>query len=286
VLAGKRRVDGVEADLTGQITPNWDLYSSVAVMDGKIVTGSPNVQGNTPLGVARVAGSVWTVYRLASLEIGGGVRVAIRERIDAASWVDGNVTSGHQSAQAKYNEQVPEDAPESRGAGDTILAALARSALFFSAALPRQVYPLLFNRYRGDMRFGNHVDGAMRVHGSTGRRIRTDLSATLFLTPPDDYDGGELVIEDTYGAHPVKLAAGDLVIYPATSVHRVTSVTRGVRVSSVFWIESMVRDDGRCTLLFDMDMALVQLARDVRDHPSLIALTGCYHNLLRAWGES
>jgi PKHD-type hydroxylase len=211
---------------------------------------------------------------------------AIRARIDGARWVDGNVTSGHQSAQAKYNEQLPEDAPESRAAGETILAALARSPLFFSAALPRQVYPPLFNRYRGEMRFGNHVDGAMRVHGPTGRRIRTDISATLFLTPAGDYDGGELVIEDTYGTHAVKLGAGDLVIYPATSVHRVTPVTRGARVSSFFWIESMVRDDGRRTLLFDMDMALVQLAMEVHDHPSLIALTGCYHNLLRAWGEA
>jgi PKHD-type hydroxylase len=136
------------------------------------------------------------------------------------------------------------------------------------------------------MSFGNHVDGAMRVHAPTGRRIRTDISATLFITPPGDYDGGELVIEDTYGAHAVKLAAGDLVIYPSTSVHRVTPVTRGARVSSFFWIESMVRDDGRRTLLFEMDMALVQLAKDVHDHPSLIALTGCYHNLLRRWGDA
>jgi PKHD-type hydroxylase len=211
---------------------------------------------------------------------------AVRARIDTGRWVDGNVTSGHQSAQAKYNEQLPEESAESRAAGETVLAALARSALFFSAALPRQVFPPLFNRYRGEMRFGNHVDGAMRVHAPTGRRIRTDISATLFLTPPDDYDGGELVIEDTYGAHAVKLAAGDLVIYPATSVHRVTPVTRGARVSSFFWIESMVRDDGRRTLLFDMDMALVQLAKDVRDHPSLVALTGAYHNLLRAWGDA
>ncbi|HEY1327151.1 MAG TPA: Fe2+-dependent dioxygenase [Casimicrobiaceae bacterium] len=211
---------------------------------------------------------------------------SIRARIDAARWVDGNVTSGHQSAQAKYNEQLPEESPESRAAGEVVLAALARSALFFSAVLPKQVYPPLFNRYSGEMRFGNHVDGAMRVHAPTGRRIRTDISATLFLTPPEDYDGGELVIEDTYGAHAVKLAAGDLVIYPATSVHRVTPVTRGARVSSFFWIESMVRDDGRRTLLFDMDMALVQLAKEVRDHPSLIALTGCYHNLLRTWGEA
>jgi PKHD-type hydroxylase len=210
----------------------------------------------------------------------------IRARIDRAQWVDGNVTSGHQSAQAKYNEQLPEESAECREMGEIVLAALARSALFFSAALPRQVYPPLFNRYRGEMGFGNHVDGAMRVHPPTGRRIRTDISATLFLTPPDDYDGGELVIEDTYGVQSVKLPAGDLVIYPATSVHRVTPITRGARVSSIFWIESMVRDDAKRALLFDMDMALVRIAQDVREHPSLITLTGCYHNLLRAWGDA
>lgn len=215
-----------------------------------------------------------------------GQVAAIRARIDAAQWVDGNVTSGHQSAQAKHNEQLPEASSECREAGEAILAALAASPLFFSAALPRQVYPPLFNRYRGDMRFGNHVDGAMRVHPPTGRRVRTDISATLFLTAPEEYDGGELTIEDTYGVHAVKLPAGDLVIYPATSVHRVTPVTRGARVASFFWIESMVRDDAKRTLLFDMDMALVRLAADVRDHPSLVSLTGCYHNLLRAWGDA
>ena len=211
---------------------------------------------------------------------------AIRARIDAAGWVDGNVTSGHQSAQAKVNEQLPEESAESREAGETIVAALAKSPLFFSAALPKHVYPPLFNRYCGDMRFGNHVDAAIRVHPPTGRRIRTDISATLFLTRPEDYDGGELTIEDTYGVHSVKLAAGDLVIYPATSVHRVSPVIRGARVSSFFWIESMIRDDARRALLFDMDMALVRLARDVPGHASLVSLTGCYHNLLRAWGEA
>jgi PKHD-type hydroxylase len=211
---------------------------------------------------------------------------AIRAMIDRAAWVDGNVTAGHQSARAKRNEQLPEEAPDARGAGEVILRALGRSALFFSAALPRQVYPPLFNRYAGEMRFGNHVDGAMRVHAPTGRRIRTDLSATLFLTPPDDYDGGELVIEDTYGTQAVKLPAGHMVIYPATSVHRVTPVTRGARVSSFFWIESMVRHDAQRSLLFDFDMALVRLARDVPDHDALVSLTGCYHNLLRAWGDA
>jgi len=208
----------------------------------------------------------------------------VRRRIDAASWIDGNATSGHQSARAKYNEQLPEDSAVARETGELILAALARSPLFFSAALPRQVFPPLFNRYRGDMSFGHHVDGAMRVHAPTGRRIRTDVSATLLLTPPDDYDGGELLIDDTYGTHSVKLPAGDLVIYPATSLHRVTPVTRGARVSSFFWIESMVRDDAQRTLLFDMDMALVRLGKETPSHPSLVSLTGCYHNLLRMWG--
>lgn len=210
----------------------------------------------------------------------------IRSRIDAARWVDGNVTSGHQSAQAKYNEQLPEDSIEARESAEKIVAALGKSPLFFSAALPKQVYPPLFNRYQGDMQFGNHVDGAMRVHPPTGRRIRTDISATLFLTDPDDYDGGELVVEDTYGVHSVKLPAGDMVIYPATSLHRVTPITRGVRVSSIFWIESMIRDDAQRSLLFDMDMALVRLNQHAPGHASLVALTGCYHNLLRMWGDA
>ena len=210
----------------------------------------------------------------------------IRSRIDAARWVDGNVTSGHQSAQAKYNEQLPEDSIEARESAEKIVAALGKSPLFFSAALPKQVYPPLFNRYQGDMQFGNHVDAAMRVHAAAGRRIRTDISVTLFLTDPADYDGGELVVEDMYGVHSVKLPAGDMVIYPATSLHRATPITRGVRVSSFFWIESMIRDDAQRSLLFDMDMALVRLTQHAPGHASLVALTGCYHNLLRMWGDA
>jgi PKHD-type hydroxylase len=209
-----------------------------------------------------------------------------RKRIDAARWVDGNVTSGHQSAQAKYNEQLPEESVEARELGEEIVAALAKNPLFFSAALPKHVYPPLFNRYEAEMNFGNHIDSAMRVHPTTGRRIRTDISATLFLTAAEEYDGGELLVEDTYGVHSVKLPAGDMVIYPATSLHRVTPVTRGARVSSFFWIESMIRDDTRRALLFDMDMALVRLNQHAPGHPSLISLTGCYHNLLRMWGEA
>ena len=210
----------------------------------------------------------------------------MRGRIEGARWIDGNATSGHQSAQAKYNEQLPEETVESRELGDEIVAALARNPLFFSAALPKQVDPPLFNRYAGGMNFGNHVDGAMRVHVPSGRRIRTDISATLFLTAPEDYDGGELLVEDTYGAHSVKLPAGDMVIYPATSLHHVTPVTRGARVASFFWIESMIRDDAQRALLFDMDMALVRLNQQTPGHPSLVTLTGCYHNLLRMWGEA
>ena len=210
----------------------------------------------------------------------------LRARIDAAQWVDGNATAGHQSAQVKRNEQLPEEGAIAREAGEVVMAALARNQLFFSAALPKQVYPPLFNRYAGNMEFGNHVDGAVRIHQPTNRRLRADISATLFLTPPDDYDGGELLIEDTYGTHCIKLAPGDMVIYPATSLHRVTPVTRGARISSFFWIESMVRDDARRALLFDMDMALVRLNQQTPGHPSLVSLTGCYHNLLRMWGDA
>ncbi len=215
-----------------------------------------------------------------------GQVTGFRARMDKARWEDGNATSGHQSAQVKYNEQLPEDSTEAREIGEAIVAALGRSPLFFSAALPRQVYPPLFNRYQGNMNFGNHVDGAVRVHGPTGRRIRADISATLFLTAPEDYDGGELLVEDTYGTHSVKLSAGDMVLYPATSLHRVTPVTRGARVSSFFWIESMVRDDAQRSLLFDMDMAIIRLNQQAPDNPALVSLTGCYHNLLRMWADA
>jgi PKHD-type hydroxylase len=210
----------------------------------------------------------------------------LRARVAAAQWVDGNATAGHQSARVKNNEQLPEEAAVAREAGELVAAALSRNQLFFSAALPRQVYPPLFNRYSGNMSFGNHVDGAVRVHAPTGRRLRADISATLFLTPPQEYEGGELLVEDTYGVHSVKLAAGDLVLYPATSLHRVTPVTRGARISSFFWIESMVRDDARRALLFDMDMAILRLARDAPKHEGLVSLTGCYHNLLRMWADA
>lgn len=210
---------------------------------------------------------------------------SMRASIDAATWVDGNVTSGHQSMQAKRNEQLPENSPAARELGETIVAALGRSQLFFSAALPKRIFPPLFNRYHDGMEFGNHVDSAIRVHASTGLRIRTDLSATLFLAAPEDYDGGELLVEDTFGVHTVKLPAGDLILYPSSSLHRVKPVTRGARVASFFWIQSLVADDAQRTLLFDLDMAIIRLTQDAPGHPSLVSLTGTYHNLLRMWAE-
>jgi len=203
----------------------------------------------------------------------------------SARWVDGNVTSGHQSSQVKYNEQLPEEGAEARELGELVLRALARNALFFSAALPKQVFPPLFNRYGPGMTFGNHVDTAIRSHPVQPVRIRTDLSATLFLVDPDSYDGGELLIEDTYGVQRVKLPAGDMVLYPATSLHRVSPITRGVRVASFFWIQSMIRDDAKRSLLFDMDMAIIKLTETGADQAALVSLTGVYHNLLRLWAE-
>jgi PKHD-type hydroxylase len=214
-----------------------------------------------------------------------GELARFRARLAAAAWVDGNATSGYQSAQAKKNEQLAEESAEARELGDAVLAALARNQLFFSAALPKQVFPPLFNRYGAGMTFGAHVDAAIRTHAGSRLRMRTDLSATLFLSAPEDYDGGELVVEDNYGTHSAKLAAGDMVLYPATSLHRVNPVTRGARVASFFWIQSMVRDDAQRTLLFDLDMSIVRLTRDHPGHPGLVSLVGVYHNLLRMWAE-
>lgn len=208
-----------------------------------------------------------------------------RGLLDGAEWVDGRVTAGHQSTRAKDNLQIPEDHPVARELGEMILEALGRHALFVTAALPAKVFPPLFNRYRGGHSFGTHVDNSIRQVASTGHRIRTDLSATLFLSEPADYEGGELVIEDTYGTHSVKLAAGHLILYPATSLHHVTPVTRGERTSSFFWIQSMVRDDGERTLLFDLDMAIQRIGQDAPSHPAAVQLTGVYHNLLRRWAD-
>jgi PKHD-type hydroxylase len=208
-----------------------------------------------------------------------------RRLLDEATWVDGRVTAGHQSARAKDNLQVPEDHPAARQLGDVILAALQRSPLFIAAALPLRVFPPLFNRYQGGHSFGNHVDNAIRQVTGTPHRIRTDLSATLFFSDPDEYDGGELMVEDTYGVHSVKLPAGHLVLYPSTSLHHVRPVTRGARVCSFFWIQSMIRDDGQRTLLFDLDTAIQRVSQDLPEPPATVQLTGVYHNLLRRWAE-
>lgn len=209
-----------------------------------------------------------------------------RRQLDAADWVDGRVTAGHQSAKAKANAQLPEDSPVARQLGQMILAALERNPLFVAGALPLKIFPPLFNRYASGQSFGNHVDNAIRQVRNTPHRVRTDISATLFLAQPSEYDGGELMVEDTYGPHSVKLPAGDLVLYPSTSLHRVQPVTRGARIASFFWIQSMVRDDGERTLLFDLDLAIQRLGGDAPDHPSVVQLTGIYHNLLRRWADA
>lgn len=208
-----------------------------------------------------------------------------RAQLDAAEWIDGRVTAGHQSARAKNNEQIPESHAAARELGAKIVDALARNPLFRSAALPLHVFPPLFNRYSGGQSFGSHVDNAVRQIAGTGHQLRTDLSATLFFSEPDEYEGGELVIEDTFGVQSVKLAAGNMILYPASSLHHVRPVTRGARVSSFFWIQSMVRDDGQRTLLFDLDLSIQRLGGDHPDHPSVLQLTGVYHNLLRRWAE-
>lgn len=210
-----------------------------------------------------------------------------RARLDSADWADGRITAGHQSVKAKDNIQLPEDSAVARDLGAVVLQALSRNSTFFSAALPRRVYPPLFNRYTGGQSFGFHVDNAVRYDRSGGHAepVRTDLSATLFLSDPDEYEGGELVIEDTYGTHGVKLPAGHLVLYPGTSLHKVTPVTRGARTASFFWVQSMVRDDTQRRLMFDLDVSIRRLTAEVPEHPSLIQLTGVYHNLLRQWSE-
>ena len=207
----------------------------------------------------------------------------------AGAWEDGRGTAGVQSALAKRNEQLPQDSPDARALGAAITASLGRNALFLSAALPKAIFPPLFNRYSAEQghAFGDHVDNAIRYLPGGSGRMRTDLSATLFLSEPGEYDGGELTIEDTYGVHQVKLPAGDMILYPSTSLHRVEPVTRGERLASFFWIESMVRDDGQRSLLLDMDLAIRRLAESAGDgDPAIVSLTGCYHNLLRRWADS
>lgn len=211
----------------------------------------------------------------------------VRAIIDAAEWVDGNVTSGVQSALAKRNEQLPEGTPAHAEAGSLILDALGRSALFVAAALPLKVFPPLFNRYAGGQAFGAHVDNAVRIQRGSDFRIRSDLSMTVFLEDAEAYDGGELVIEDTFGEQSVKLPAGHAILYPSSSLHRVEPVTRGRRVASFFWIQSMVRDDGARRILFEMDQGVQGAAAAMgQDDPAVIGLTGVYHNLLRRWADA
>lgn len=202
-----------------------------------------------------------------------------------ATWEDGRTTAGFQSAQVKHNLQLSQGSDAARQAGELVLRALERHPDFLSAALPRHVYPPLFNRYEPGMSFGAHVDNAVRQVPGTHHRLRVDVSATLFLSSTDDYDGGELVVEDTYGAHAIKLSAGDMVVYPAGSLHRVQPITRGTRVAALFWVQSMVRDDGARALLFEMDTAIRELTAAGADDGALLRLTGCYHNLLRRWAD-
>ena len=211
-----------------------------------------------------------------------------RRIMDASDWEDGRSTAGAQSAMVKRNEQLPPDGEAARALGNRVLSALTASPRFISAAIPLQIFPPLFNRYvaSGGHHFGLHVDNAVRGDRLTGQRIRTDLSVTLFLSEPDEYDGGELVVEDLYGSHEIKLAAGDLVLYPASSLHLVTPVTRGMRVASFFWLQSMVRDAHARSLIFDLDTAIQALVQRLgRDDPETVKLTGIYHNLIRYWAE-
>jgi PKHD-type hydroxylase len=210
---------------------------------------------------------------------------AARKVIEAADWVDGRATAGHQGARVKDNLQLPVNSPAAHQVGEQIARALMANPLFMSAALPLHILPPMFNRYTGGQHFGMHVDGSIRTVPGTGHRLRTDLSATLFFAGPDEYDGGELIIEDTYGAKSAKLPAGHMILYPGTSLHKVTPVTRGARLCSFFWIQSMIRDDPKRTMLFEMDVAIQRLGAENATHPSVISLTGVYHNLLRQWAE-
>ncbi|MBN8741243.1 MAG: Fe2+-dependent dioxygenase [Lysobacterales bacterium 69-70] len=211
-----------------------------------------------------------------------------RRRLDTADWLDGRLTAGYQSAKAKHNLQLADDSPVARELGALILDKLQRHPTFVAGALPRRIFPPLFNCYREGQAFGFHVDNAVRYPrtGDDRSPLRTDLSATLFLNDPDDYDGGDLVVEDSFGTHSVKLPAGDLILYPASSLHQVQPITRGERIASFFWIQSLVRDEGERRLLFDLDLAIQNLTPVQPEHPALVSLVGVYHNLLRRWSEA
>lgn len=209
-----------------------------------------------------------------------------RQILDRTEWIDGKTTAGFQSARVKDNAQLPEAHPVARELGDRILGAVEQNPLFVAAALPYKIFPPLFNRYAGGQSFGDHIDNAIRRVGGTKVYVRTDLSVTLFLCEPEEYEGGELVIRDTYGDHRVKLPAGHLVLYPSRSLHHVEPVTRGARVCSFFWLQSFIRDDSQRALMLDLDLAIQRLAGDVPEHKSVVDLTGVYHNLLRTWSEA
>ena len=211
-----------------------------------------------------------------------------RARLADAQWADGRITAGFQSAQAKHNGQLDEADPLARELGDAVHQACMKNATFFAGALPRHVYPPLFNRYASGEHFGYHVDNAVRYdrRATPALPVRTDLSATLFLSEPDEYDGGELVVQDTFGTHSVKLAAGSLLLYPGSSLHEVTPVARGARMASFFWVQSLVRDDAQRRILFDLDVALQTLNQSGADASAVLSLTGVYHNLLRQWSQT
>ena len=209
----------------------------------------------------------------------------IRRRLDEADWVDGRATVGTQGAKVKQNRQLPETAPLALELGQIIQAALAQHPLYFSAVLPLRTIPPLFNSYAGGEHYGAHVDGAMRRIPSSGEWVRTDVSTTVFLCDPEEYDGGELIVTDAYGEHEVKLPAGDAIVYPSTSLHRVEPVMRGVRLASFLWVQSMVRDDWKRSMLFDLDMNIQKLRQKLGDGEEIVALTGHYHNLLRQWAD-
>ena len=210
-----------------------------------------------------------------------------RQRLDSADapWVDGRATAGHQGAQVKRNLQIAEETPLAKELGGVVLAMLERHPLFISATLPHRVYPPMFNRYEGGMHFGSHVDGSVRLMPGSKEKLRTDLSATLFLADPQSYDGGELQIEDVYGTQSVKLVAGDMIVYPASSLHQVTPVTRGARLACFFWVQSMVRNNEQRALLFDLDRSIQRLNAGQGDATARVELTGCYHNLMRMWSD-
>jgi PKHD-type hydroxylase len=214
--------------------------------------------------------------------------VSLRERLDRANegWVDGRVTAGYQGAPVKNNLQIDERSEVAHACQHIVVSVLERHPAFISAVLPNTIYPPMFNRYGGGMQFGAHIDGSLRISPRDGRKIRTDVSATLFLTNPADYDGGELLIEDTFGRHSIKLEAGDMVVYPATSLHQVTPVTRGTRTSCFFWVQSLIRDDHQRELLYQMDTAIQRLNQTNADEIARRTLIGCYHNLVREWSET